>query len=203
MNFLEKYQIYNDATDCHVIYQGEIFVTNKPMVIKTLLGSCISVCLYDPVSKVIGMNHFMIAKTNKPFELICNSDLGRYGIFSMEVFINKMVACGAERKELCAKVFGGASVLEKYDENRSLNIAEDNCCFIHKYLNIEQIPIVSSFIGGKQGMIIYFCQQDFSVYVRKIRKENVLSKIISNEHLLSKPTQNKFLNTANVEIWDE
>ena len=44
----------------YVIEPGEHFVSNEAATISTLLGSCIAACLYDPVKKIIGMNHFLL-----------------------------------------------------------------------------------------------------------------------------------------------
>ena len=43
-----------------VVEPGEYFATNEKLVLSTLLGSCVSVCLYDAVNRVIGMNHFLL-----------------------------------------------------------------------------------------------------------------------------------------------
>ena len=38
------------------IYIGQIHVAKEPTVIKTVVGSCIAVCLYDPAVRLGGMN---------------------------------------------------------------------------------------------------------------------------------------------------
>jgi len=39
---------------------GDHYATNQDVILSTLLGSCVSACLYDPVNKVMGMNHFLL-----------------------------------------------------------------------------------------------------------------------------------------------
>jgi len=42
------------------IYIGTVFAAREPTVIETLLGSCVAVCLWDPETRVGGMNHFLL-----------------------------------------------------------------------------------------------------------------------------------------------
>ncbi len=102
------------------LYPGEYFVTAKDEIILTILGSCISVCLYDEVNKISGINHFMLPESRRSGE-ISNSnqfynDLYenpslRYGSYSMELLINEMLKLGGQKKYMLAKVFGGGNVL--------------------------------------------------------------------------------------------
>ena len=43
------------------ILPGEYYVDNEEVDITTLLGSCVSSCLYDPYNRIIGMNHFLLS----------------------------------------------------------------------------------------------------------------------------------------------
>ena len=95
-----------------IIDPGEFYVSNKQEVISTLLGSCVAACLYDPVNKVIGMNHFLLAYKHHSFDKpVIESEEGRYGLQSMELLINGMMAKGASRLNIKAKCFGGGDVL--------------------------------------------------------------------------------------------
>lgn len=154
------------------IKPGEYHVTNKGVVISTLLGSCVSACLYDPVQKIIGMNHFLLSNTryarNIPFSL---TEAGRYGIHAMELVINAMLKLGAKRQNLLAKAFGGASMFKSLREvGNFFCVGEVNTRFIKEFLSNEGIPLVTSDLGGNRGRVVYFCANDFSVYVRKIQK---------------------------------
>src|SRR5580658_1868975 len=88
------------------IHIGEIFASREPAVVRTVLGSCIAVCLRDPVAGVGGMNHFLL-----PYGGHNELASARYGIHAMELLINDCMKVGADRAKLEAKVFGGGHVL--------------------------------------------------------------------------------------------
>lgn len=45
------------------LLQGEVHVSGDPAVeVSTVLGSCVSTCLYDPVARIGGINHFLLAE---------------------------------------------------------------------------------------------------------------------------------------------
>ena len=110
---------------------GEYFATAHDVAMVTVLGSCVSACLWDAQHGIGGMNHFMLPGAG---------DSARLGIYAMEVLINRMLKCGAERSSLVAKVFGGANVLEGMD---TLNIGSRNAAFVLEFLAEERIPVVA------------------------------------------------------------
>jgi chemotaxis protein CheD len=110
---------------------GEYFATQNDVALLTVLGSCVSACLWDPQRRLGGMNHFMLPGAG---------DSGRLGIYAMEVLINRMLKGGAERVRLVAKVFGGANVLDGMD---TLNIGSRNAAFVREFLAEERIPVVA------------------------------------------------------------
>lgn len=155
------------------ISPGEFYVTNEDVLITTLLGSCVSACLYDPHNKISGMNHFMLSNKRYSSEMpLSITEAGRYGVNSMELLINEMLKWGAERSRLKAKAFGGGSVLKTVNATASnfFAVGEVNVRFIREFLQNEQISLVSSDLGGMAGRVIYFDTGDFSAYVRKMAK---------------------------------
>ncbi|MFW5996280.1 MAG: chemotaxis protein CheD, partial [Halanaerobiaceae bacterium] len=134
-----------------------------------------------------GINHFMLpGKAN--LEKIAVDEDARYGINSMELMINAMMKKGASRTRLEAKVFGGGKVM-KAGLN---NVAENNVGFITRYLEIEEIPVIASDVGGKHGRKIILLPGSFSVYVRKIKKHKLVNETVAEEKkLLSKVKDQK------------
>jgi len=151
------------------IRPGEYFVSNQDIVISTLLGSCISACLYDPVNGVVGMNHFMLSNSrypkNMPFFV---TEAGRYGIQAMELIINGMLGLGANRQFIKAKAFGGSSLF--HSDNGTDNffcVGEVNTRFILEFLKNDGFPLIACDLGGDRGRTIRFSSADYSVLVRK------------------------------------
>ena len=123
------------------IMPGEFFVGKEDIVISTVLGSCVSACIWDRTAKVGGMNHFMLPGGQDNTQ---SSDLtaasGRYGVFAMEQLINELIKHGARKSNLEAKVFGGGAVLRKFS---TLNVGERNAAFVLDFLKTEGIRVIS------------------------------------------------------------
>lgn len=141
---------------------GEFYVTDKDIVLVTVLGSCIACCLFDLERGIGGMNHFMLpeSKLETP-----NSEAARYGTFAMELLINGMMKRGADRKALRAKIFGGGNVLRNIT---SINIGPANTQFVKTYLQREQIPVLAQDVLGEAPRKIHFYAKSGRVLVHKL-----------------------------------
>ena len=167
-----------------ILYPGEYHFSNKNVAISTLLGSCISACLYDPVSSVVGMNHFLLSSRkysrNTP---ICITEAGRYGVHAMELVINGMFKLGANRSNLRAKVFGGSSFFQSRDEaDNFFCVGEVNKRFILEFLKNDGIPLIASDLGGDRGRAICFFSDDYSVMVKKTKKPELSGLLKTERH---------------------
>src|SRR2546421_10749629 len=92
------------------LFPGEYFIAHKPVVLSTLLGSCVAVCMRDPYVGVGGMNHFMLPEPGRSGSSSAWSVKTRYGSYAMETLINGIMKRGGQRNRLEVKVFGGAKL---------------------------------------------------------------------------------------------
>ena len=98
------------------ILPGQCYAARRDVMIVTVLGSCVSACLWDASACVGGMNHFMLpGKARSPEDVASVS--ARLGVYAMELLINQVVKLGAARPKLVAKVFGGGKVLDPAVDN--------------------------------------------------------------------------------------
>lgn len=133
------------------IVQGEHAVVGEPdVVLSTVLGSCIAVCLQDPVAKLGGMNHFLLSEPGHGAEL-GPQDLQRYGIHAMEVLINALMSRGAERGRLKAHCYGGAQVVAGLGD-----IGAENGAFARRFLATEGITVAHEDLGGRHARRVEF-----------------------------------------------
>ena len=185
------------------ILPGEYYVDNEEVRITTLLGSCVSSCLYDPYNRIIGMNHFLLSNKIYAREMpMCVMEAGRYGIHSMELMINEMLKRGARRGNLKAKAFGGATVLRNADPTTGnyFAVGEVNVRFIQEFLQNEKIPLVSSDLGGTVGRVIHFHSGDFSVYVKRMAKTD--NKLVKREkHYWQKSIRKQEKTETQIDLW--
>src|SRR5208337_2330068 len=147
----------------YYLYPGLIFAQKEACIITTVLGSCISVCLWDPVSKTGGINHYMLPLWNGE-----GLPSPKYGNIAIRKLIDKMLALGCKKENLQAKVFGGGSVLET--SCGLLNVGERNITLAEDMLSDEKIPIVSKAVGGNYGRKLVFCTGAGEVLVKKIQR---------------------------------
>ena len=129
------------------ISQGEHAICAGPkQVIATLLGSCVSACLWDPQAGIGGMNHvlFVDDKANA-------AQVFGHGVNGMELLINGLIHQGADRFNLKAKVFGGARMIEGLSD-----AGMRNGQFVIDFLTREGIPHVGGDLGGTKARRLEF-----------------------------------------------
>lgn len=146
------------------ILPGEYYATTRPMLITTVLGSCIAACVRDTVRGIGGMNHFMLPSSQEGGEPWNVS--ARYGTYAMEILVNQLLKMGARRANLEAKVFGGGNVMRGFGAN---NVGERNSRFVVDYLSNEQIPIVAKDLLDIYPRKVYFFPHDGRVLVKKLK----------------------------------
>lgn len=167
----------NEHFDTHfnkriiTIHPGEFFSSKEDLLIATVLGSCISIALFDYRAQFGGLNHFMLPElSSSSTGATGHEELGRYGNYAIELLINDMLAKGAQKKYLNAKVFGGGNVLPSSQQKTNNTTGINNITFALSYLETEGIPIMANDTGGIYPRKIYFDPKTFKVYVKRIKK---------------------------------
>jgi chemotaxis protein CheD len=182
------------------ILPGEYYVTRSDEAISTVLGSCVSVCVRDPVRNVGGMNHFMLpqdASTGPNNWLDPAIGLAtRYGSHAMESLINDLLKLGATRERLEIKVFGGGRVLSGMTDVGARNIA-----FIHSFIELEGYTIAAQDVGGTQPRKVVYFPSSGRVKMRRLRP--VENRIISHhEQLYLASLGNQVAGGGDVELFE-
>ena len=131
------------------LYPSTLLVSNSPSVVTTILGSCVAVCLYDPILKIGGINHYMLPLWNG--EGLASP---KYGNIAIEKLVEKMYQQGSKKTNLVAKVFGGGEVIDT--TIKQFNIGERNIKIAKEMLEMYNIPIVAQSVGGKFGRKIQY-----------------------------------------------
>lgn len=143
----------------HTVMQGKYHVSNDPGVeLSTVLGSCIAACLYDPVSKIGGMNHFLLPEpsSNSARSII-------HGAQAMELLLNGMLKEGAIKSRMQGKLFGGAKILRT-----GADIGSANAMFAQQFLAHESIPCVSKRLGGQTALRVRFLPASGEAFARAV-----------------------------------
>ena len=143
------------------IYIGGVNASGEPQLVKTLLGSCIAVCLYDPVAAISGMNHFML-----PRGLSGDGGSPRFGVHAMDCLIGAMMKLGGDRRRFVAKVFGGAHVLDV--KETAVGVPRQNVTFIRAFLDDEGFPVLGQDVGGYHPRHVHFFTGTGRAFIKRV-----------------------------------
>lgn len=141
------------------VTRGEHAISgDSQAVISTILGSCVAVCLWDPLQGQGGMNHFLLP------EDAGGGGSRSFGAQAMEALVNDLMKAGADKRRLRAKVFGGAAVVEGLSD-----IGARNSAFASAYLRAEGIPCDAFSTGGVLARHLRFWPVDGQARQRFVR----------------------------------
>jgi len=142
------------------LHAGDLVVAAKPTAIVTILGSCVSVCLWDSAAGVGGVNHYLL-----PFH-VEREKSARFGSVAIPRLLEEVVGAGADPRRLQAKVFGGASVIGAF--NRGRRLGDDNAELALESLSTLGIPVIERDVGGTKGRKLVFHSDDGSAWIRML-----------------------------------
>ena len=142
------------------LHAGQLYASDEPTEIVTILGSCVAVCLYDVTRAIGGVNHFMLPGAGP-------SPSPRYAKDATDMLIGQLVALGARRSRLEAKLFGGAAVL-KLGTDPKRDVGARNIEAARAELAIGRIPVVNEDVGGNRGRKLVFSTADGTALVRQV-----------------------------------
>jgi len=144
------------------VHTGEIATAKTSALMSTVLGSCVSVCLWDPATGAGGMNHFLL-----PDQVTNGMSTPRFGNVAMTSLLASLEKAGVPAGSLQAKIFGGASVLDSNVPAREA-LGARNAELARVLLNLAGIPVVAEDIGGTRGRKLIFRTGDGAAWVRKL-----------------------------------
>ena len=133
----------------YTVFPGQYMITSVPALVTTVLGSCVSVCLWDGQAGIGGMNHYLLPGTEE-------DEVGNMnrGITSIQLLVKSMLNRRATIENLEAKVFGGCNSL--YKENNFFRVGERNAAIALEILKEFNIPVRAKHVGGSYGRKIIF-----------------------------------------------
>ncbi|HXD42871.1 MAG TPA: chemoreceptor glutamine deamidase CheD [Ramlibacter sp.] len=146
------------------ILPGQYHAAAGAVGMSTVLGSCVSTCLWDPARRIGGMNHFMLPGDNGTAGSPVTKS-ARFGVYAMELLINDMLKLGAERRRLVAKVFGGGRLLRGFG---ALDVGGRNCTFVLDFLKTEGIPVLAQDLLDNYPRKVHFSPENGKVLLKKL-----------------------------------
>lgn len=140
----------------------------NPGIIMTIgLGSCIGIALYDRILKVAGLAHIMLPDST---QFKNNTNPMKFADTAIPILIEKMEKEGCRKRNLIAKIAGGASMFNFSDKSMISDIGKRNSEAVKKALKCESVPIISEEIGGNKGRTMIFYSNDGKVILKVVGK---------------------------------
>jgi chemotaxis protein CheD len=127
---------------------GDVYFGKSPGVIKTLLGSCVAVTVWNETYQVGGMCHYLLATTNNPLE----SNNYRYGMYALDYLYQNMIKY-SPANEFELRLFGGGKI---YPTKQALTIGESNVAFAKQWLNTHDLNLAKEDVLGSICRTIIF-----------------------------------------------
>ncbi len=139
------------------IIGGEFAITNDNdnILLRTILGSCVSVILYDHKNKIKALNHFLTPRGD-----LANESY-RHGLFSLETMLKEMLNIGCQKESLSAKIAGGAKMFN----GDMHDVGLDNVEFARAFCENKKIPIISEHVLGQNARALALGQK-FETFIK-------------------------------------
>jgi len=148
---------------------GEAKVSRDPRAALAVygLGSCVCVCLWGKSSRVAGMAHVLLPIKDKNSE---SSNGNAYADVIIEKLLVLMEKRGADRKEIIARIAGGANILSGMSGKNM--IGSRNTHDVIKILTEMKVPILEKDLGGEHGRTVrFFVENGKMTVVTRKQKE--------------------------------
>ncbi|MBN1165060.1 MAG: chemotaxis protein CheD [Candidatus Krumholzibacteriota bacterium] len=128
---------------------GQVITKRAPEKLASVLGSCVALTLYDPLSKTGGMAHILLSGGG-------NEDSTRYSVPAVRRLVSEVQELAGEKAVLIAKVVGGAYTGSPEKSSLLRNIGRNTVLKIVTMLTELEIDIEGMHTGGFNERIILF-----------------------------------------------
>lgn len=176
------------------ILPGEYYATGRDMMLVTVLGRCVSVCLRDPAIGIGGLNHFMLPEGDPRNPL---SEAARYGGYAMEMLLNQLFKLGAARHRLEAKLFGGGEIMRGFAAD---NGNARNSSFAIDYLERERIRVAAQDVLDIYPRKVYYFPASGRALVKKLKQAHNNTIVLREEEYAARLKTSEFSGTVELFI---
>lgn len=153
------------------IHPGEACFSSKPIVVSTVLGSCLSIVMFSKKIKYAGFSHCMLPNCRE-CNLNCDkcNERFRYVDCTIEFMIKKFQKMQIQTKDIEVKIFGGADVLKTTsNEKRISTVGRQNIEMAINTFAKFNMPIATSDVGGTNGRKIFFLTETGEIYLNRLK----------------------------------
>lgn len=151
---------------------AQLKIASSPVTLRTILGSCVAICIYDRMKKIGGLVHVLLPNSQDG-----KTNPEKYADTGIPLLIDRLIKDGAKKEYLSAKIAGGASMF-KFESNLALGkIGERNIEESKEILKKVGIPLMAENIGGCNGRVVDFFLEDGRMKVKAAGEEKIYYKV--------------------------
>lgn len=129
--------------ETHSIGIAGLLVVKAPDKIRTVLGSCIGIAIYDLKAKIGGMAHVILPASSEG-----SGDPGKFADTAVDLLVDNLIQAGSDKTRLIAKIVGGASM---FGDEKTGRLGTRNAQAVQDQLNKHSIPLKAKDLGGMKG----------------------------------------------------
>jgi len=147
---------------------GEFYMGEKSAVISTILGSCLSITMFNARLGIGGICHALLPndselKKGKEFHFVDGS---------ISYMLNEFEKTGIKRNEIEVKVFGGANI---NDTAHKKTVGQANIEAALTIISGNDLKVLTYDFGGTLGRKIIFYTHTRRVLLKKLEKPKGVS----------------------------
>lgn len=150
---------------------GQIMVSSEPLLVTTLLGSCVAVTMFSPGRRLGGICHAQLPSDGHPPRTEGRKDPGKFVDSAIVEMLARFAAKGALRGELEVKIFGGSDMFDAHGRLRS--VGRQNTEMALRVLEREGVKVANQDLGGERGRKIIFHTHTGAVFLKRLKKSGV------------------------------
>lgn len=156
-----SFALSGSSARTHYLLPGDVVVCTEPTVVSTVLGSCVSVCLFDRRLKTGGMNHFVLPRSGTD-----RTPSARFAPFAMQSLLDRMIRFGSRPVDILAHLIGGACVLKSVTPGPN-HLGMQNVRAAQGFLSEKRIQVVREDAGGQRGRHLRFHTDTGDAFIRQ------------------------------------
>jgi chemotaxis protein CheD len=141
-------------------------ISASPDILRTILGSCVGVCLYDPELMIGGMCHIMLPTCRDG-----SVSFKKYADSAIPLLLEDMEVRGGNRSRFTAKIIGGAKMFNVSERSIMGEIGNNNIVKVREVLNSLNIAIIAEDTGGNYGRTIDFYLETGEVKIKAMYRD--------------------------------
>lgn len=151
----------------HMVGIGALKIAAAPEKLRTVLGSCVGIVLFDLHLRIAGLAHSILPQGSEEIE-----ELGKFADQAVDNLVVRLTALGASKTRLRAKLVGGAAMFET--ANNGAQLGQRNVEAARRRFQAHEIPIIAEAVGGTKGRKVRVHPDTGNVEVAIIGSEPVI-----------------------------